>query len=69
MKFGDTYIHQAGVFRCCLSLPGSPEDLVAIGDKKNCPHCNEEFTLILRDSLGEAYPSWTPTWQLDKEVK
>ena len=64
MKFKDTYITAAGVFRCCFSLPGDPEEDVEEGATKNCPHCDEEFTLVHKYRRKELSMIWVPSWQL-----
>lgn len=64
MKFKDTYINSAGVFRCCFNLSEDLEENVEEGATKNCPHCDEEFTLIRKYHGKEFSMVWVPSWQL-----
>lgn len=69
----DTRIEAAGVMRCCLATvalefegvitdDGFKDQLVRIGQKSKCKHCNEEFTLV----ESKPHPKWKPGWQLSE---
>ena len=61
MKIEDTRIQIGGVYRCCLESVAADLKEVEIGDKAECEHCKQGFTLI--DGAGK-YPKWVPDWQL-----
>ena len=58
----DTRIETAGVYRCCLESVASEYSgqTVKVGDKSQCQHCGEKFTLVKE---GESYV-WKPDWQI-----
>lgn len=76
----ETAIEQGGVMRCCLGsvareylLPGVK---VKIGDKSECKHCHQKFTLVwVRPDQSSCFtkqildktPIWKPDWQLQEK--
>jgi hypothetical protein len=66
MKIEDTVIESAGVYRCCLATVAVEHKgkEIEIGEKSQCDHCGEKFTLVLR--TGDWKPIWKPDWQFEK---
>lgn len=64
MRYDETVITTAGVFRCCIASVGreyAAQD-VSFGVTSQCVYCKQPFTL--RDINGKAV--WLPDWQVAK---
>jgi hypothetical protein len=67
MKFVETCMTTAGVFRCCLNSirkQFNDNDEVTLKQEARCEHCLGEFRLISDEAAPK--PIWLPLWQLEQ---
>jgi len=66
----DYAVEPAGTFRCCTAAVGLGMPTAKLGDKTQCAHCKEQFTLVeLKPGMSSGFrnmkgPFWKPDWQL-----